>query len=100
MTYAVQVIRIDFMKTRINYSQAFLRNGRAMFTSHPSASQAVSMFINLLVKLSLTILFLLFYFIHIIIFINKIDIVICNVAQYGDMDLGCVRGFEDYEYTV
>ena len=57
-----------------------------MFTSHPGASLKLSMFINLFIKLSLTILFHVFNFIHILICFNKIDIVICNVEQYGDMD--------------
>ena len=43
------------------------------------------MFINLIIKLLLTILFYLVYS-HFNL-INKIDIVICNVDQYGDMDL-------------
>ena len=47
------------------------------------------MFINLLIKL---LLIIIFNFISIILFLlyiiwyNKIDIVICNVNQYGDMD--------------
>ena len=55
-----------------------------MFTSHSGASLTFSMFINLFIKHSLTISFHLLYS-HFNWF-NKIDIVICNVDQYGDMD--------------
>ena len=60
------------------------RKERAMFTSHPGASLTYSMFINLFISLSLTISFHLFYS-HFN-WVNKIDIEICNVDQYGDMD--------------
>ena len=60
-----------------------------MFTSHPGAILLFYMFINLLIKRLLTILF---YFITFISFplqfnwFNKIYIVICYIDQYGDMD--------------
>ena len=62
-----------------------------MFTSHLGASLIFSMFINLLVLIKL-LLSIIFYFISSILcllhfnWFNKIDIVICNVDQYGDMD--------------
>ena len=80
---ARQVISIELIKTRKHHLQACHRKGRAMFTSHPGSSLIFSMFINL-IKLSLTISFHLFYS-HFNWF-NKIDIVICNFDQYGDMD--------------
>ena len=69
-----------------------------MFTSHPGASLTFSKFINLFFKLSLTILFHLFHS-HFNKF-NKIDIVICNVDQYGDMDLKFEDEFVYCKYTV
>ena len=83
-TYAGQVISIELMKIRKHHLQAFHRKDRAMFTSHTGASLTFSMFINLFIKLSLTISFHSFYS-HFNLF-NKIDIVICNVDQYGDID--------------
>ena len=62
-----------------------------MFTSHQGASLTFSMFINL-ITLSLTISFHLFYS-HFN-WVNKINIVICNVDQYGDMDLKFEYEFE------
>ena len=55
-----------------------------MFTSHPGASLTFSMFINLFISLLLTISFHLFNS-HFN-WVKKIDIVISNVDQYGDMD--------------
>ena len=54
------------------------------------------MFINLLIELSL------YYSIsfHHFILINKIDILIDNIDQYGDTVWGGGRDFDDYEYTV
>ena len=69
-----------------------------MFTSHPGASLTFSMFINLFIKHLLTISFHLFYS-HLYLF-NKIDIVICNVDQYGDMDLNFEDDFAYCKYTV
>ena len=69
-----------------------------MFTSRLSASLTFSMFINLFISLSLTISFHLFYP-HFNWF-NKIDIVICNVDQYGDMDLKFEDELAYCEYTV
>ena len=69
-----------------------------MFTSRPGASLTISMFINLFISLSLTISFHLFYS-HFNWF-NKIDIVICNVGQYGDMDLKFEDEFAYCKYTV
>ena len=83
-TYARQVISIELIKTRKHHLQACHRNGRAIFKSYPGASLTFSMFINLLINHSLTISFHLFYS-HFNRF-NKIDIVICNVDQYGDID--------------
>ena len=77
------VISIEFIKTSKHHIQACHRMGMAMFTSHPDASLVFSMFINL-IKLSLTISFHSLYT-HLNSF-NKIDIVICNFDQYGDMD--------------
>ena len=60
-----------------------------MFTSHPGANLIYSMFINVAIKL---LLIIIFNFISFILFLlhfnwfNKIDIIICNVDQYGDMD--------------
>ena len=70
----------------------------AMFTSHPGASLAFYMFINLFIKFSLTISFHLFYS-HFNWF-NKIDILICNVDQYGDMDWKFEDKFAYCKYTV
>ena len=60
-----------------------------MYTSNPGASLIYFMFINCLIKLLLTIIF---YFISFISFVlhlnwfNKIDIVICNVDRYGEIE--------------
>ena len=62
-TYARQVISIELIKTRKHHLQACHRIERAMFTSHPGASQTFSMFINLIISLSLTISFHFIYFI-------------------------------------
>ena len=97
-TYACQVISIELIKTRNHHLQAYLRKKRAMFISHPRASLTFSMFINLFIKLSLTISFQLFYS-HFNWF-NKIDIVICNVDQYRDMDLKFEDEFAYCKYTV
>ena len=82
-TYACQVISIKLIKTSKHHLQVCHRKGRAMFTSDSGASQTFFMFFNL-IKLSLTISFHLFYS-HFNWF-NKIDIVICNFDQYGDID--------------
>ena len=71
---------------------------RVMFTSRLGEGLTFSMFITLFISLSLTILFYLFYS-HFNWF-NKIDIVICNVDQYGDMDLKFKDDFEYCKYTV
>ena len=85
--YNRQVISIEFIKTRKHNLQACHKKGKARFTSHAGLSLIFSMFINLLIKLFLT---FIFHFIHFISFtinwFNKIDIVICNVDRYGDMD--------------
>ena len=84
-TYARPVISIELIKTRKHHLQACHRKEKAMFTSRLGASLTFSMFINLFISLSLTISFHLLYS-HFNWF-NKSDIVICNVDQYGDMDL-------------
>ena len=55
-----------------------------MFTSHLAPSVTVYMFIDFFIKHSLTISFHLFYLQFN--WVNKIDIVICNVNQSDDMD--------------
>ena len=62
-----------------------------MFTNYPGVSLIFSLFINLFIILSLTIPLHLFYS-HFNLF-NKIDIVICNVEQYNDMDLNSKTNF-------
>ena len=69
-----------------------------MFTYRLGASLTFSMFINLFITLSITISFHLFYS-HFNLF-NKIDIVICNVDQYDDMDLKFEDDFAYCKYTV
>ena len=69
-----------------------------MLTSHPGASLTFSMFINLFNKLSLTISYHLFYS-HFNWF-KTIDIVICNVDQYGDIDSKFEDKFAYCNYTV
>ena len=97
-TYVHQIISIELLKTRKHHLQVCHRKERAMFTSHPGASLTFSMFINLFIKHLLTISFHLFYS-HLYLF-NKIDIVICNVDQYGDMDLNFEDDFAYCKYTV
>ena len=97
-TYARQVISIELIKTRKHDLQACHRKERAMFTSRPGASLTFFMFINLFISLSLTISFYLFYS-HFNWF-NKIDILICNVDQFGDMDLKFEDDFAYCKYTV
>ena len=83
-TNARQVLSIDLIKTRKHLLSACHRKGKAMFTSHPNASLTFSIFINF-IKLSLTISFHFIYSYFNL--VNKIDIVICNVDQYGDINL-------------
>ena len=69
-----------------------------MFTSRLGASLSFSIIINLFISLSLTILFHLFSS-HFNWF-NNIDILLCNVDQYGDMDLKFDDEFALCKYTV
>ena len=69
-----------------------------MFSIRLGASLTFFIFINLFILLSRTILFHLFYS-HFNLF-NKIDIVICNVDQYDDMDLKFDNDFAYSKYTV
>ena len=97
-TYALQVISIELINTNKHHLQACHRKERAMFTSRLDASLTFLMFINLFISLSITILFHLFYS-HFNWF-NKIDIVICKVDQYGDMNLKFEDDFAYCKYTV
>ena len=44
--------------------------------------------------------FYLFFFHLYFNLFNKIDIVLCNVYEYGDMDWDCENEFKDCEYIV
>ena len=63
--YTGQVISIEFIKPRQHHLQVCHKEERAMFTSNPVSSITFYMFINVLIKRLLTILF---YFIHFILF--------------------------------
>ena len=97
-TYARQVISIERIKTRKHHLQACHKKKKSMFTSRPGASLTFYMFINLFITLSHTISFHLFYS-HCNWF-NKIDIVIWNVDQYGELDLKFEDEFTYCKYTV
>ena len=84
-TYARQVISIELLKKQKYFLQAFHRKESVMFASRPDERLTFSMFINLFISLLLTISFHVVYS-NFNLF-NKIDIVICNVDKYSDMDL-------------
>ena len=78
-TYARQVVSIELIISRKHHRQDCHRKERAIFTSHPGASLTFPMFINLFIKLTLTISFHLIYS-HFTYF-NKIDIVISTLTS-------------------
>ena len=85
--YFSQVISIEFIKTRKHHLQVCHKEERAIFTSHLGGSLIFFMFINLLIYLLNS--YLLFHFIlfdhfNYLILINKSDILIDNIDQYGD----------------
>ena len=111
--YSRHLISIELIKTRKHHLQACHREGKAMFKSHAGASLTVSMFIKLLISLNLLFYFIIYLLIklsltfifHFISFnshfniFNKIDILIFNVDQYGNMDWECVDEFAYCKYT-
>ena len=91
------------IKTTKHHLQACHKKAKAMFRSRPGASLINSMFFNVLIKLLLSIIsnFISFisFCLHFNLF-NKIEIIICNVDQYGDMDWESEDEFAYCKYTV
>ena len=85
-------------KDRKTSSSSLPQKGKSHVHKPPGRSLTFSMFIKLFISLSLIISFHLFYS-HFN-WCNKTDIVICNVDQYGDIDLKFADDFEYCKYTV
>ena len=87
--YSRQVISIEFKKTKKTSSYSLPQKGKGYIHKPPGRKPNILMFINFLIELLFTIIFHFISFISFVLhfnWFNKIDIVICNVDQYGDMD--------------